>query len=172
MTDILEELIDTSDNRKVKCLKPSPDIPEGVIETLILNEEASEVADSDFFKCLGAFFAFSFLTGQSFGVELAPAVWKQIVGDKILIEDLMKIDQSAYHRLIAQFPNGGPELDKAVSMYFDQTREQVESIRKGMDLVLGGKLNAIAYMPLKNFSERINGMPDFKIEDLKKITKF
>jgi len=41
-----------------------------------------------------------------------------------------------------------------------------------MDIVLGGKLNAIAYMPMKNFVERINGMPDFKIADLKKITKF
>ena len=38
--------------------------------------------------------------------------------------------------------------------------------------MLQGNLNAIAYMPLKNFSERINGMPDYKISDLKKITEF
>ena len=114
MTDILEELIDTSENRKVKCLKASPDIPEGAQETFILNEKATEEADSDLFVCLGAFFAFSFLTGQAFGVELAPAVWKQIVGDKIVIDDLMKIDQSAYQCLREKHPDGGPELDKAV----------------------------------------------------------
>ena len=57
-------------------------------------------------------------------------------------------------------------------MYFDNTSEQVMHIRKGMDFVLGGKLNAIAYLPLKNFSERINGSPDYSIEVLKSITKY
>jgi len=45
MTDILEELVDTSENSKVKILKASPDIPDGAQETLMLNEKATDEAD-------------------------------------------------------------------------------------------------------------------------------
>ena len=47
MTDILEELIDQSDERKVRLLKLSPDMPKGAQETFILNPEASDEADRE-----------------------------------------------------------------------------------------------------------------------------
>ena len=53
---------------------------------------------------MGALFAFCFMTGQTFGVKLDQAVWKQIIGDKMLIDDLMNIDQSTYCRLNYKFP--------------------------------------------------------------------
>ena len=91
-------------------------------------------------------------------------MWKQIVGDKILIDDLKNVDKSAFNRLQDQYPDGGPELDKAVMMYFDNTMQQVKYIRQGMDIALGGKLNSIAYLPLTDFIDRINGMPDYTID--------
>ena len=41
-----------------------------------------------------------------------------------------------------------------------------------MNIVLGGKLDAIAYMPIETISEKIIGMPDYAISDLMKITKY
>lgn len=41
-----------------------------------------------------------------------------------------------------------------------------------MNKVLDGKLDVIAYLPLKNFKEKICGRPDYTIEDLKKIVRF
>ena len=41
-----------------------------------------------------------------------------------------------------------------------------------MNKVLDGKLDVIAYLPLKNFKEKICGRPDYTIEDLKKIVQF
>ena len=51
------------------------------------------------------------------------------MGDKILIDDLKNVDKSAFNRLQDQYPHGGPELDKAVMMYFDNTMQQVKYIR-------------------------------------------
>ena len=48
----------------------------------------------------------------------------------------------------------------------------MEKIREGLDLVLGKRLNAIAYIPLRVFSERIMGKPDYKIKELKEITEY
>ena len=38
--------------------------------------------------------------------------------------------------------------------------------------MLDGRHNVIAYLPLKNFQERICGRPDVKTDDLKSITKY
>ena len=63
MSSINDELIDTKEGRKVKCLKMSPGIPQGAQETFMLNDKATQDADRDLFVCLGGFLAFSFLTG-------------------------------------------------------------------------------------------------------------
>ena len=87
----MEEL----EEMKVGCLKRSPGIPENATQTFMLNEKANE-DDDDLFQYLGAFMAFSFLTRQPFSLNLADAVWKQIIGDKILSEDLRTIDEPFY----------------------------------------------------------------------------
>ena len=51
-------------------------MPRGSPETLILNEGATSEVEREMLIWMGTFFGFSFLTGQSFGVELADAVWK------------------------------------------------------------------------------------------------
>ena len=77
----------------------------------------------ELFTILGGLFAFSFLTGQCFGVELSQAVWKQIVGDKIVIDDLKNIDHQAYVCLREQYTEDCLESDKAVLNYFSKTRQ-------------------------------------------------
>ena len=121
MSDVIDEL---QDEDKVKCLKKSPDSPQG-LQTFLLNEKSDE--DDDLFICLGGLLAFSFLTGQPFGVEMAPVVWKQIVSDKIDIEDLKNIDRNTYIRLRDQYPMNednpdeeNVELDRAVKTYFSK----------------------------------------------------
>ena len=126
---------------------------------------------------LGALLAFAFLSGQCFGIQVAQSVWKQILGDKLLIQDVLEVDEQAYLLLSSQNPSDesgaeNPKLDKAVNSYFAKYKPQVEAIKKGMNEVLKGKLNVIAYLPLSNFEERICGRPTVEIEDLKKIMKF
>ena len=125
---------------------------------------------------LGALLAFAFLSGQCFGVELAKSVWKQILGDKLCIEDVLEVDEEAYHllRSLTSDETGAdnPKLDKAVKNYFAKYNPQVKAINEGMNIVLKDKLNVIAYLPLTKFIERICGLPTVEIEDLKEITEY
>jgi len=73
--------------------------PNPAAEVLILNEGATGETREDLYKCLGALLAFSFLCLQPFTVELATCVWKQIIGDKLTLQDIKEIDTKAYKLL-------------------------------------------------------------------------
>ena len=102
LTSINLELMDTSEKRRIKCLKKCPNE-----STYLLNElaETEERKDREIFIFLGGLLAFAFLTGQCFGVELAKPVWKQLIGDKLSIEDVLEVDRQAYERLRSQYTN-------------------------------------------------------------------
>lgn len=51
-------------------------------------------------------------------------------------------------------------------MYFNQFTEHIKAINEGMELVLDGKHNVTAYLPLENFVGRICGRPQINIQDL------
>ena len=90
---------------------------------------------------------------------------------------MLEVDEQAYHLLSSQNASDemgadNPKLEKAVKSYFAKYNPQVKAINEGMNEVLKGKLNVIAYLPLSNFEERICGRPTVEIEDLKKILKF
>ena len=72
MESICNELVDTSENAKVKCLKKCPDSENFMINSDPIDNDE----DRELFVYLGAILAFSFLSGQCFDVKLATAVWK------------------------------------------------------------------------------------------------
>lgn len=63
MTNIIGELAESGDNRKVICL-----IKCTKSDSFRLNEQATSKEDRELFVMLGAILAFAFLTGQCFGV--------------------------------------------------------------------------------------------------------
>lgn len=152
---------------KVNCLKRSPGIPANAPQTFMLNEKANE-EDDDLYQYIGAFLAFSFLTKQPFSLDLANAVWKQIIGDKILKEDLRNIDEPFYLQLGEKYqPEEGktdddiPKVQQEIASYFAKFERQTKAIREGMNKVFGGKLDVIAYLPLEYIQLRICGRPSF-----------
>ena len=74
----------------MKCLKKCANS-----DAYRLNEQATDANDRELFIMLGALLAFAFLSGQCFGIELAKPVWKQILGDKLSIEDALEVDPEA-----------------------------------------------------------------------------
>ena len=63
LTSISEELVETGENPKVKCLKKCANS-----DSYRLNESATDEQDREFFVMLGALLAFAFLSGQCFGI--------------------------------------------------------------------------------------------------------
>ena len=119
LTDIMEEL---KEGDTVDCLKRLP----GENEIYILNDRVDD-ENYDSFTFIGGLLAFSFLTRQPFSVDLADPVWKQVIGDKLLMEDMLVVDEAKYHDLEARYPrdeNGRfaeNELrDKAIKEYFEK----------------------------------------------------
>ena len=79
-----------------------------------------------------------------------------VLGDKLTLADLLQIDESKYHELQGMYPSPdeddldapNPPLDRALEEYFQVYQEQTNAIRCGMNEVLDGKLDVIAYLPL------------------------
>lgn len=99
---------------------------------------------------------------------MADAVWKQIIGDKILKEDLRTIDEPFYIQLGEKYqPEEGKtdddiiKVQQEIASYFAKFERQTKAIREGMNKVFGGKLDVIAYLPLEYIQLRICGRPSF-----------
>ena len=58
----------------------------------ILNSVALTPATQDMYKVLGAYIGYSFLTKSPIPLCLAPIVWKQILQEKLTLNDLDDID--------------------------------------------------------------------------------
>ena len=61
-------------------------------ECFMFNPDATSPAHLEMLGYLGAFIAFGILSKQPFALNLAPAVWKQILGETMLLKDLESID--------------------------------------------------------------------------------
>lgn len=107
---------------KIDLFKQPPNPTASMSEFLILNDKATGQPREDMFKCLGALLAFSFLCLQPFTAELAPCVWKQIIGDKLTLQDIKEIDQRTFRVLHDQFTDEdgktSPAADKEIYKYF------------------------------------------------------
>lgn len=61
-------------------------------DCFILNPASKSPAHLEMFKFLGAFIAFGILSKQPIPLNLAPTVWKQILGQDLNLADLESID--------------------------------------------------------------------------------
>ena len=61
-------------------------------DCFILNPSSKSPAHLEMFKYLGAFIAFGILSKQPIPLNLAPTVWKQILGQELNLADLESID--------------------------------------------------------------------------------
>mmetsp|Transcript_23102 Transcript_23102/g.28634 ORF Transcript_23102/g.28634 Transcript_23102/m.28634 type:complete len:258 (+) Transcript_23102:8732-9505(+) len=61
-------------------------------DCFILDPSSKSPAHLEMFKYLGAFIAFSILSKSPVPLNLAPTVWKQILGQSLDLNDLMQID--------------------------------------------------------------------------------
>ena len=61
-------------------------------DCFILNPDSTGPAHLEMYKYLGAFIAYGIMSKAPIPLSLAPAVWKQILGDRMNIADLESID--------------------------------------------------------------------------------
>ena len=61
-------------------------------DCFILDPDSTGPTHLHLFKYLGAFIAYSIMTKAPIPLNLAPTVWKQILGDEMTLADLESID--------------------------------------------------------------------------------
>ena len=152
---------------KVDCLKKTAAV-DTKADTFMINEQAQ--CDKELFFYMGGLLAFSFLCRQPFSLDFADPVWKQIIGEKLSLKDVVHVDRDKYLELSNIVDER--EQTKAVAQYFSKFKANTDLIRKGMDEVLDGKLDVIAYLPFKDIKKRISGRKTYTWKDLERITKY
>ena len=66
---------------------------------LYMINRVTKAEDERHLVYLGGFLGYSFLTKTCFGVDFANCFWKQVLGHKLLAEDIGELDQQAFDRL-------------------------------------------------------------------------
>ena len=61
-------------------------------DCFILNPDSTSPAMLEMYKYLGGFIAFGILSKSPVPLNLAPTVWKQILGEKMQLSDLESVD--------------------------------------------------------------------------------
>ena len=125
---------------------------------------------------LGGFLGYSFLTKTCFGVDFANCFWKQVLGHKLLAEDIGELDQQAFDKLRSEHDCEPSKpclnLQKQIEVFFEAYRAGTDLVRSGMDQALGHKLHVIAYLPIKQVQDRIRGQSIISVEILRSIAVY
>lgn len=173
LTDAFEELKGSLD-----YLKRVENV-ETATNCYIVNEKQHD-DDERVFNFIGGLMAFSFLTRQPFGIDLANLVWKQVMGSEIEMEDVRQFDPATYCEIDKEYPLevDGEDRDasrearkRAIERKFAKFQKKCGYIREGMNIVLDNKIDVVAYLPLEDIRTRVCGRATFEVDDLKKITK-
>lgn len=99
-------------------------------------------------------------------------MWKQIIGDELTLADIKEVDVSTYAKLHDHFEGDTVNSRAEVQKYFSKYNYQTSAIRSGMDAVLAGKLDVIAYLPVAIIRDRICGSKSYTAEFLRSNTKY
>ena len=97
--DSLVNIIDEMESGLVPLLIKSPNNRNEHGENrdcYILNPDSKSPAHLEMFKYLGAFIAFGILSKSPVPLNLAPTVWKQILGQPLTLADLASIDAFSF----------------------------------------------------------------------------
>lgn len=90
LCDIYEEL------RKGNPVGLLTEVPDGA--RYMLNEQL-DCYNDELYVYMGALLAYSFLTMNTFGVDLADALWKLLLGHKLYASDMAEIDAETYSKV-------------------------------------------------------------------------
>ena len=87
---------------------------------------------------LGAFIAFGLLSKQPISLNLAPVVWKQILGEQMQLSDLNEIDSNTANLIINLEQQSKVLSDEEFEQYLDQKFDTVLSNCDMVDLKPNG----------------------------------
>ena len=165
----LQDMMDEINSRYiVKLLTNAPDPNEGHEHELLLNTFAVDEPRILLLKHVGSLLAFSFLSRNPFSVDFSPVFWKLLLSYELTKEDILLVDKKKFNDINndARFygKDGETALKQEVENYFSKYQKQIQAIRVGMDAVLDGKLDSIAYLPLDFIITRTCGMASYTVK--------
>ena len=105
----------------------------------ILNPESSSPAHLEMYKFVGAFIAFGILSKSPIPLNLAPTVWKQILGERMSLADLEQIDSYSSQVLTDLQFHGESLSDEDFSAAVDQNFTAVLSNGTEVELCPDGE---------------------------------
>jgi len=87
----------------------------------ILNPDSTSPAHLDMYRFLGAFIAFGILSKSPIPFNLAPTVWKQLLGERMSLADLEQIDSYSSQVLTDMQTHGESLSDEDFAAAVDQS---------------------------------------------------
>ena len=121
----------------------------------ILSPNSTSPAHLDMYKYLGGFIAFGILSKSPVPLNLAPTVWKQILGEQMTLEDLESIDTYS-SQVLTDLRNYSAQLtDEEFEQTVDQTFTTVLSNGDEINLCENGDTRKVRKTDIEEFIDLV-----------------
>jgi len=120
-------------------------------DCFILNPSATSPAHLEMFRFMGGFLAFAILSKSPIPFNLAPTIWKQLLGEKLKLSDLESIDAYSSQVLIDLRDHGASLSDEDFEAGVEQNFSTVLSNGDEVVLCEGGEERRVTKNSIEEF---------------------